>query len=210
MNQVVAFDLDGTLSQSEAFLLPAYRDAVSAMGLEPQPDAHLRQMIGGTVEDNLEIVMPGQPMERFREYLHYVHDFAHRYVVQCGKTYPCIPESLAELHRLGYRIALCSNGTPDYINFVLDTLNIQQYFDAVQTNLPGWTKSDLLGKILQDFDTSAAVMVGDRHFDFQAAKDNHVPFIGCAYGLFPQEVTQADVVITAADQLVQAVEQLLR
>ena len=53
-----------------------------------------------------------------------------------------------------------------------------------------------------------AVMVGDRHFDRTAARENGVPFVGCLYGLFPAEVTGADAEVKSAGELPEAIERL--
>ncbi len=209
MNKVVAFDLDGTLSQSDAYLLRAYEGGLEAMGMPMLPKERLMQMIGGTVDDNKEIILPEGSMEKFMEYLHVVDSLAEKYARLYGHTYPGIPEALARLREKGYKIALCSNGAEGYIRFILDVLGIQELFDAIQPNIPGWNKSDLLRKILKDFQTTQGVMVGDRHFDWEAAKDNQVPFIGCLYGLFPNEVEKAEFTISSPEQLPALVESIL-
>ena len=55
-------------------------------------------------------------------------------------------------------------------------------------------------------------MVGDRHFDAEAAQNNNVPFIGCRYGLFPNEIAEshADAVINSPSELLEAVNRLLK
>ena len=52
-------------------------------------------------------------------------------------------------------------------------------------------------------------MVGDRHFDIEAARAVSIPVIGCGYGLAPSEVTGADIVVSDASELPDAVERLL-
>lgn len=209
MNQVVAFDLDGTLSQSEHFLLPSYREALLIMGITPAPDEVLKNMIGGTLEDNIKIAMPGHPMEEFLVYINHVHRLAAQYAVQYGVCYPGVAQSLEQLRAQGYKIALCSNGTEDYITHILDILKIRQYFDFIQHIVVGCNKSQLLTRILEHFETREVVMVGDRHFDQTAARNNGVPFIGCAYGLYPEEIRAADIVLESAYQLPDAVKSLL-
>ena len=42
--------------------------------------------------------------------------------------------------------------------------------------------------VLDKIRPDKAVMVGDRHHDMQAARDNGLPFVGCQYGYLPHEV----------------------
>ena len=51
-------------------------------------------------------------------------------------------------------------------------------------------------------------MVGDRIFDLEAAKANHIPFVGCLYGFGPNELSKADIVVEHASEITQAIEQL--
>lgn len=209
MNKVVAFDLDGTLAQSELFLVKSYREALENKGLPVAPDEELRNMIGGTLEDNIKIAMPGHSMEDFLDYSREVHRLAASNVRKSGKLYPGIPETLAKLRAHGYAIALCSNGTEDYLSSVLGALGLPDYFDFIQHSVVGCNKSQLLSRIVAQYAPCKTVMVGDRYFDAEAAKNNDVPFIGCGYGLFPDEVQHADIVISHAEQLFDAVQTLI-
>ena len=57
MEKLIAFDLDGTLSRSDLFLLPAYRMALTKMGRPVLSDEVLLTMIGGTTLDNAQIMV---------------------------------------------------------------------------------------------------------------------------------------------------------
>ena len=63
--------------------------------------------------------------------------------------------------------------------------------------------------ILETYSPKAAVMVGDRHFDIEAARAVNIPVIGCGYGLAPFEVAGADLVVSNASELPEAVDRLL-
>ena len=208
MEKVVAFDLDGTLSESDLFLIPSYKAALCERGLPVLSDERLKLLIGCTIENARAIVMPDRPMEEYLEYSRAVGRHVQDFVRQ-GRPYPGIPESLAKLRTRGYKVALCSNGESHYVYQVLDSLGLTQYFDFVQHVVLGCDKSDLLRRVIEKFAPAKVVMVGDRVYDVEAARNNAVPVIGCLYGLYPDEVRDADVRITAADQLPEAVEMLL-
>ncbi len=91
---------------------------------------------------------------------------------------------------------------------MVDALKLKEYFDLLIWNMRGENKSQLLARILNSFDTTCGVMVGDRHFDKTAARDNRIPFIGCGYGIYPDEVKDADVVLQNASELPAAVDRL--
>ena len=63
MNQVVAFDLDGTLVNSALHLLPAYHEGLARINHADLPDEILLQCIGGSQQDNHALVMPEASLE---------------------------------------------------------------------------------------------------------------------------------------------------
>ena len=209
MQKVVAFDLDGTLSESDRFLVPAYREALQRMGKVPPPDAIIRQIIGGTAADNKELIFPGCPWEEYEMHQKLVKELNGKYMALYGRAYPQIRESLLALRERGYHTALCSNGSERYARQVLEIFDLQEGIEEIFSGRPGWNKVDLLGYLLQTTGAEAAVMVGDRHFDLEAARGNGIPFIGCRYGLFPQEVATADRVVDCPEEIPQAVADLI-
>ena len=209
IKKVVAFDLDGTLSQSEKYLMPAIRRALQEMGVPLLEDGVLRQMIGGTIEDNRRLVMPDAPMERFLACTGLIHKYALASIPDLVQPYPGIAECLQQLRQAGYINVLCSNATADYSLPILKAIGVEPLLDWIPPQVRGRNKIQLLAAIAEHFSPAKLVMVGDRKFDEEAARANRVPFIGCAYGLFPQEITQADAVVQAASQIPDAVEKLI-
>lgn len=74
---------------------------------------------------------------------------------------------------------MCTNGTNGYVRKIVSALELAPYFTYLQGAEPGCTKSDTLKIVLDKIRPDKAVMVGDRHHDMQAARDNGLPFVGC-------------------------------
>lgn len=208
MKKLAAFDLDGTLSQSDRFLLPAYRKALTLTGRDPLPDSLLMTLIGGTAADNARVISPDGSMETYEEFNFHVVQAIRGTIPGLARAYPGVEESLRELRRLGYKIYLCSNARREYTDLVLGQIGLLPLFDGTPEGRDGWDKPQLLAHILETERPGAAVMVGDRHFDRTAARENGVPFVGCLYGLFPTEVTGADAEVKSAGELPEAIERL--
>lgn len=68
---------------------------------------------------------------------------------------------------------------------------------------------DTLGLLLQREEPEAAVMVGDRIFDMEAARGNSIPFIGCLYGYCPAEMAGSDRTVDCAAAIFDAVQDLI-
>ena len=208
MKKLAAFDLDGTLSQSDRFLLPAYRKALTLTGRDPLPDSLLMTLIGGTAADNARVISPDGSMETYEDFTFHVVQAIRGTIPGLARAYPGVEESLRKLRRLGYKIYLCSNARREYTDLVLGQIGLLPLFDGTPEGRDGWDKPQLLAHILETERPGAAVMVGDRHFDRTAARENGVPFVGCLYGLFPAEVTGADAEVKSAGELPEAIERL--
>lgn len=212
MERIIALDLDGTLTISNLHLLPAYRQALQEMGREPEPEEKLLRMIGGTHMDNQNLLMPGEPEENYTQFSAIVQRLSAQIVKEHGRAYPGMREALSKLREEGYLTVLCSNGRPEYTRPVLEATGLSDCISHIHAARPGTTKAELLGDIIAHFQSQqSTVMVGDRCFDARAALANNVPFIGCLYGLFPQEVRDSSpqVMIHDAYELVEAVHRLI-
>lgn len=211
MTKAVLFDLDGTLVQSNLFSFPAYRRARAEFGLADVPDQILKQEIGGTMEENWRNVMPERSFEAFCQYCNRVLSLIWEEYLDNVRPYDGMRQALAKLREKGYLTVLCSNGSPEYCTRVLQKAGLLDQFDQLAERQPGADKVQLVQSVLQKLAPVNAVMVGDRRHDAQAARGNHIPFIGCRYGLFPEEIDaqQPEFVLDSAINLVEAVEKLL-
>ena len=122
---------------------------------------------------------------------------------------PGIAQSIKALRAGGCRIVLCSNAMAHYSRPLLESIGLLDLFHDIPQSRPGWDKQHLLKSILETYRPKAAVMVGDRHFDIEAARAVSIPVIGCGYGLSTSEVTGADIFVSDASELPAAVELLL-
>lgn len=212
MNKVVAFDLDGTLVNSVLHLLPAYRESLTHMGRPIPPENILMQCIGGAQLDNYKLMMPDCSWETYLEYEILVSENAIKYAKLYGQCYANIKEALDALRQRGYMTVLCSNGGPSYVVPLLDVLGLREHLDHIQQLTTESNKTELLASLIRDFDCKGSVvMVGDRHFDAEAARNNGIPFMGCQYGLFPNEIEQAhpEAILKRPMDLPEAAERLL-
>jgi phosphoglycolate phosphatase len=121
-----------------------------------------------------------------------------------GLLYPHARETLVELRRDGCRTALLTNAGSPYIEVIMSTFDLAPLFDELSTFQSGEaSKTVRLRGILGRLGGPPAVMVGDRRFDFEAAREVGIPSVGVSHGYGHEELGLADVVIDDLWQLVE-------
>jgi phosphoglycolate phosphatase len=218
---LIAFDLDGVLYSSEAFLGAAYREAIAKVNAQ-RPGSFAR------VPDTREILdHVGWPVTVILERLFPTTApaaldllYAETLTVICahvargeGILFPAVPSTLAQLQRAGFLLAIASNGRRQYVETVLLAHGLVPYFtELVATDdVTSRAKVDILRIYLTRHQLSAAqlVMVGDRASDVEAASAVGCHFVGCDYGHgYRHEIEGAGAVVSAFDRLLSVIPTL--
>ncbi|MGI5959479.1 MAG: HAD family hydrolase [Massiliimalia sp.] len=208
MKKLIVFDLDGTLNQTNLYAVEAVRMALADFGVTGYTDEEIQSHFGERPADYTKTYFPNASEEVRNNFLKAEARHEDQLLEQYGKPFDGIPEVLSKLKQQGYLLAVCSNSSIRYISLVLKTLKIDSYMDYLQPLLPGMIKDDTLKILLEQVNPDSAVMVGDRIYDQNAAKANHIPFIGCAYGYNPKEMESADFVAHSPMDILNGVEAL--
>lgn len=87
---------------------------------------------------------------------------------------------LAQLDAAGFQLAVCSNGTMDYIGRVLEKAGILSRFALVDSGAED-SKVCALARIMAKL-PGRAVMIGDRRHDYEAARALDIRSIAACYG----------------------------
>ena len=107
---------------------------------------------------------------------------------------------LTELHGLGFPLYVCTSKQQHFAVRILDLFELTGLFTSVygdRAEYASHSKVDLLGTLLREssINSDAAWMIGDRIFDFQAARGNAIRCMAAAWGYGPpEELALADAV----------------
>ncbi len=203
---LIIFDLDGTIVMSQPLVYEAVKRAFAKLGWPVNfKIEEIKQFIGNstaTTGGSLYefITPPNSPItpDKVREKVRAEYPDIFR---TTALTFPGIKETLAILRKRGYKLAQYTNASTVYLNTVISSLNIRDYYDhieCIQDN--GLTKNQLVKKIKEKFGLQAAV-VGDRHHDIEAARENGCLSIGALYGYGDTEPYEADLTIRQFTEL---------
>ncbi len=188
--KLLAFDLDGVIFSSEPFLGEAYRQAILNVNtarpgsFDRVPDTEeILQHIGWPVPTILQRLFPVVDEEAIGLlHLQTLEVICGFVADRQGVLYDDVPATLAQLHADGFTLVIASNGRRKYIETVLSTYSIDHLFVPIVTADEVGDKIAIVKQYLVSHSPLAALMIGDRASDVEAAQENRIPFVGCDYG----------------------------
>lgn len=183
---VIAFDLDGTLTDPENGLIEGFIYAFKKMGVTSWGDRDsLRRFIGPSLyvvwqdEFGFNETTVVEAIEKFREYYNI-------YGWWDNKVYDGIHEMLATLKAEGKTIVLATSKPEDTAIKIMKLFGLDKYFDFL-----GGAKGDNRDHKWQvlDYslnavgaDRSKAILIGDRMYDAEGAKICGIDSMGVSWG----------------------------
>jgi phosphoglycolate phosphatase-like HAD superfamily hydrolase/uridine kinase len=204
---LIIFDMDGTIVPSLPAVYESIKRAFIKLGwpVNFSPE-EINQFFGITTASTkgslYEFITPPDshlsiPEVRERVRAEYSGTFR-----DMAETYPGVKETLATLRKRGYKLAQYTNATTLYLNTIMSSLGLNDYYDhieCIQDN--DLTKPELIRKIRDKFGGLTTAIVGDRVHDIEAAKETGALSIGALYGYGGDEPKQADITINKFDDL---------
>lgn len=214
---VIGFDLDGTLVDSVGDIALALNAMLVERGLAQQPESAVRRFVGDgarmlvirglraagvVVSDEARDPVVDEALAQFR--VHYGRD-----PVGNTRAFAGIDGALARLH--GHTLVVVTNKPGVFARPIVEAVFPGQVALVVGPDDLGCQKPDprVLEAVAARLGQRVDVFVGDGGTDVGVARAAGIPVVGVTWGLKPDEVQGADVVIDRTDQLVDAVLGLL-
>lgn len=180
MRGLVIFDLDGTLLQTDLHLTHAVNQTLAEYGFSPVDPRKIKEMIGDSSENFLKKLFSDRdPADGFSRRLHINECIA---LSENGQLFDGIPELLSRLKFEGFTLAVCSNGSKEYIDTALIATGTKDMFQFVLSAKEFASKAEAIHKLIGEISCKTAIMVGDRPHDASGASANNIPFIAALYG----------------------------
>jgi phosphoglycolate phosphatase len=217
--QIVGFDLDGTLVDSNRDLAPALNHALAVVGRAPVAPEEVREFVGGgtrlMLTRALEHTGGGLPESEFEAALGELLAHYEAHIADHTVPYPGCLAALDALAARGCKLAVLTNKLEVFSRLLLETLGMAGRFELIlggDTLGPGRAKPapDMIDTAILALGGGTFAMVGDSSFDVRAAKNARVPVVAVSFGYndLPAEELGADAVIGHYDELVGALERL--
>ena len=208
---VLIFDLDGTLFQTESVTVPAVQDSFRDAGLQIPDSALILDLIGKPMSELAEWVQSVCGDRDAEELMRQIDARELELVDSAGQLFPDVRSMLETLRRNYRALALCTNGGLEYVNRVIDSHEIRQFFNIVRFRTSHQdNKPAMVAEIIANLGLTGGVVTGDRWDDMEAARRNSLRAIGAGYGYGAEdEFRNADAVAAIASEIPGLVDRVL-
>lgn len=200
----ILLDLDGTVADSAPGILDSVEHALIKMGITPPDRCFLARFVGpplrysfctyiGLSEEDAE-----KAVALYRE--HYaVEGICNNHI------FPGVKEFLKKAKENGKTILLATSKPAVFAHKTLELFDIQQYFDFVSAasftpDLDSKPKIIARAMEMAGATPENCVMIGDRIYDIEGARENGLPCIGVVNGSqFEKELIENNAVAVCKD-----------
>jgi len=187
------FDLDGCLVDSRRPIARCMNYALQEIGLEPEPEARLHRWIGPPLAAAFDALLrargrdPGQRGQVEACIRHYRARYRSASLEET-RAFPGIPEMLETLGQTR-TLAVATSKPEAFTRPILAQLGLARHFacvaapplDGTQREGKGETVAHAVERL--GADPRASAMIGDRHFDMRAARENGLLAVGVTWGI---------------------------
>lgn len=186
------FDLDGTLVDSGEGIMKCAQYSLAHFGIEVADLQTLRPFVGPPLEDSYKVLYGFSDKDAMKA----VEIYRERYFAKGWleqHLYDGVVEFLEELRHRGYVMGIATSKMQIQADKVTKEFGLRHFFDFIAGRDDKGilhTKADVINAALasQDIeDRSKILMIGDRKFDVQGAKECGIDSMGVLYGYGDRE-----------------------
>lgn len=188
---LLVFDLDGTLVDSQRDLTDAVNATRAWMGLDSLPPETVARYVGNGAPVLMQRALPDAGEEDLARGLKYFLDYYRDHMLDSTRLYPGVREALDELHGAEVPLAVLTNKPIRFSLRMLEGLGLDLHFFRVYggNSFPEKKPHPMgLEALIAESraDRDRTVMVGDSAVDIQTARNAGVRACGVKWGFQPE------------------------
>ena len=207
---LLVFDLDGTLIDSELDLALAVNATRSNFGLGPLEHRVIASYVGEGAPLLIKRSLgPGAPDQQIEEGLQFFYAHYREHMLDNTYLYPGVRQGLDQLHESGAPMAVLTNKPVRFSQGIIEGLRLAGHFQRVYGGNSFETKKphpEGLRFLMQELAApkEGTLMVGDSAVDVQTARNAEVRCCGVTYGLRPDTLEEhpPDVLVDTFEEVV--------
>lgn len=202
------FDVDGTLIDTEHYIVSAFQHVISENNLPHKSEKFLRSLIGMPLSQIYELLASPRSTDDVERLCGQHVDF-QKEKIHLVREYPYVRETLAHLQSCDVRMGIFTSRQSPSVRPTLQYAGIDSFFDVIiagEQVQNGKPHPEGLLKALAELQIapSNAFMVGDTDLDIMVGKNASAKTIGVSWGMRGTDVYDygADYVIDSMEEIV--------
>jgi len=191
MKDLLVFDLDGTLVDSQKDLTDAVNATRAWMGLGPLPPENVSRYVGNGAPVLVQRALPDAGEEDWSRGLKYFLEYYREHMLDSTRLYPGVQEALDKLHNAQVPLAVLTNKPVRFSLQMLEKLGLHLHFFRVYggNSFPEKKPNPTgLNALIAESgaDRDRTIMVGDSAVDIDTARNAGVRACGVRWGFQPE------------------------
>lgn len=187
--ELLVFDWDGTLMDSEAHIVSSMQHAMQDAGLPEMARAKIRDIIGLGLREAITRLLPDETEER---YLALIDRYRYHFFADDScEPFDGVESVLQTLREQGYLLAVATGKGRRGLDHVLQKTGFGQYFIETRCADETCSKPDpqMLLEIMEltDITPEQTLMIGDTEYDLEMANAARTASVGVDYGVHTKE-----------------------
>lgn len=188
---LLVFDWDGTLMDSEASIVSCMQSAIADLGCEPRSGEAIKNIIGLGLREAIDTLYPGTDdaflqamVERYR--YHFLGGGSDR-----AELFPGAAQTIRELSEAGYLLAVATGKGRKGLDMVLEKTGLGQYFHTTRCADETFSKPhpQMLEEVMDELgaEPHETLMIGDTEYDMQMASNARTHALAVSYGVHDRQ-----------------------
>ena len=193
--QLIIFDWDGTLVDSQQHIVTCMQSTFEQAGLESPEASSIRHIVGLSLDRAISQLAPELDIDAVDELAQKYRDTSFSNIRHASELFQGVKTSLISLRQQNYYLAVATGKGRTGLDRAMSNSGIADFFDI--TRCADETRSkphpQMLEEILTDLNLNKdqAVMVGDTIYDIDMANNLGMDSIAVTYGMHDIEQLQA-------------------
>ena len=201
--ELIIFDWDGTLIDSEANIVSCMTAMMDDLNLPRKQEQEIRNIIGLGMREALQTLFPDAAEPDYTDMISSYRN--HFFGSEPSKAFPGSEQVLDRLHKSEYFLAVATGKGRQGLEKALDHTGFRRYFHA--SRCADETRSKPHPQMLEELleytglEPNQALMVGDTQWDLEMANAIKMPAIGVSYGVHEKDRLHACKPLSVIDNI---------